>query len=97
MALGADDDQARRDARWERYQAESRARMRRTLARFQLVMAPLWVLFAALRWRDDDADPLTRWIFTALAAAYAVTAVVLWWTVLRRPLPGRERREPRIE
>src|SRR4051794_24509403 len=78
VAAGAGDGQARRDA-------QSRARSHRTLAKVYLVLAPLWVVLTVLQWADDDAELLTRWLFTALAVGYVVLAAILWWRVLRRP------------
>ncbi len=96
MSFEADDAQARREVPRGRNEAESGARSRRLLATFQLAMAPLWVLFAASRWLDDDADALSRWMFTSVAVAYVISAVLVWPRVLRR-LPDRGREEPRID
>jgi hypothetical protein len=85
MAAEAGDERARGNARRERYQAQSRTRSQRTLAIVYLVLAPLWAVSAVLRWADDDADQLSRWLFTALAVGSVVLATVLWWRVLRRP------------
>jgi fatty acid desaturase len=85
MAAEADDEQARRAARREQYQAESRDRSRRMVAKFQIAFAAIWVALAAARWFDGGSDAWGRWMFTGLAGAYVVFAVVLWFRVLRRP------------
>jgi fatty acid desaturase len=85
MAAEADDEQAHRAARRERYQRESRARTRRTLAKSQIALATLWVGIAGARWFDGNSDALGRWLFTGLAVFYAAFAIVLYWRVLRRP------------
>ena len=85
MTAEADDEQARKDARREQYQDLARARSRRTMAKFQIGLAVMWGTLAVVRWFDDDADPVTRWMFTGLGAAYVVFAAVLYWRVLRRP------------
>jgi hypothetical protein len=80
--VDTDDAQARKDARWGRYQAESR----RTQAKVWLALTPLWIAVAMVRWFDGDADELSRWLLTGVALLY-LGAGFLQWRVLRRPLP----------
>jgi hypothetical protein len=77
-----DDEQARKGARWARYQAESR----RTAAKVQLGLCVVWVVLAILWWAMGDGDSLVRWIYTGLGAL-AIVAACFHWRVLRRPLP----------
>ena len=85
MSAEPNDEQAARDARREQYRLESRARTRRTQAKFQIVLAVLWVGLAAVRWFDDNSATSSRWLFTGLAGCYVVVGVVLYWRELRRP------------
>jgi len=82
MTAGAEDEQARKDARWAAYQAQSR----RTGQKIQLALVPLWVASALFWWFDPQADAVVRWLFTALAILWLAFAVVLW-RQLRRPVP----------
>ena len=45
MTAGADDEQARKDARWAAYQARSK----RWVQKFQLALVPFWTV-SALSW-----------------------------------------------
>jgi hypothetical protein len=63
------------------------ARSKRTSAKVQLVLAVLWVGIAVLRWVDDDSDAVSRWLWTALAAAFLVSATVLWRAIRRQRPP----------
>jgi hypothetical protein len=80
--MPTDDQQARKDARWARYQAESR----RTVAKVQIVLAAVWVVLAILWWTVADGSSLARWLYTGLGVL-AVISIVVHWRVLRRPLP----------
>lgn len=79
-----DDEQARRDARWARHQAESQ----RAVLKAQLALGVLWVVIAVLWWTVVDGSLVSRWLYTGLAAVYCVGAV-FWIRALRRPLPRR--------
>lgn len=74
--------QARREARWARYQAESR----RTGAKVQIGVAVLWIVVAVLSWTVLDGSSLVRWFYTALAV-FSIVTICVQWRVLRRPLP----------
>ena len=80
-----DSAQARRDARWAAYQAQSR----RAAQKFQLALAPLWMIGAVVWWLVGDADPVVRWLYTGLGVLQLGVAVYLWRELRRtRPDPG---------
>jgi hypothetical protein len=83
VPAGADDEQARTDARWAAYQARSK----RSAQKFQLALVPFWTVSALFWWFNPTADPLVRWLFAGLAVAQLGLGVVLW-RQLRRPLPA---------
>jgi hypothetical protein len=56
VTVAAEDAQARRDARWARYQARSR----RSAQKFQLALVPLWVASAVFWWFNPGSDLLVR-------------------------------------
>ena len=85
MTSEADDAQARRDARWAQYQAQSR----RSMAKLYIGLAVLWVTLAVLWWLNGDADTVARWLNSAVAVGWVGLAVLHWWKFLRQP-PSRE-------
>ena len=82
MTAGADDEQARKDARWAAYQARSK----RSAQKFQPALVPLWTVMAAFWWFDAEAQPVVRWLFTEVAVLWLGAGVVLWREI-RKPLP----------
>jgi hypothetical protein len=82
VTAGAEDERARKDARWARYQAESR----RTQAKVWLTLSGLWVVNAVVWWLLPDAKALTQWLMTVVAVVQLASAPY-WWRVLHRPLP----------
>ena len=78
MTTDADDQQARKDARWARYQAGSR----RTQAKIHTGLAVLWAALAIARWLDDG-DRWLAWAWTVIALGYAALAIQLWRRVRR--------------